>query len=96
MIGGNDHLDDSGGRACRLGAGCTAQCVCVDYEAWVSINVDANVVLSGFSIKGGTRPGAPIFGVIVNSSGRVTLARLTGDDGASGTRHVGLDAPPAG
>lgn len=74
VIGDTDHLDSLSGRACRLGSGCSAQCPCVDYEAWVSINVDSNVVLSGFTIKGGVRSGLPLFGVIVNSSGQVTLA----------------------
>lgn len=94
IIGGQDPLESSDGRACRLGAGCSAKCVCVGYESWVSINTDANAVLSGFTIQGGLRAGAPIFGIIVNSSGHVTLAhdRVTA---GTGIQAVTIQIPPS-
>ncbi len=74
VIGGGDHLDSLDGTACRNGAGCSASCVCVDYDGWVSINAAARAVFQGFTIRGGKRPGAPIFGLTINSSAQVTVA----------------------
>lgn len=92
VIDGGDFLESSDGHACRVGPGCSAQCVCVDYEAWVAINVDANAVLSGFTIKGGVRAGKPITSVLVNSSGHVTLARDVITGGA-GVQSVTVQIP---
>jgi hypothetical protein len=84
IIGGQDVLEDSDSHTCRVGDGCLSKkCACVDYDGWVSLNVTADVVMSGFVVEGGVRKDAPIFGVTVNSSGHVTLAhnKLTGGKG---------------
>lgn len=43
------------------------------YEMWLNVNGQARVVVQGFHITGGKRPGAPIKAVEINSAGRVEL-----------------------
>lgn len=42
-------------------------------SSWLSVNVKATAVIQGFHIQGGKKPGAPIFAVEINSSGKVEL-----------------------
>jgi hypothetical protein len=73
IIGDSDYLDSLDSTTCRNGPGCSAQCVCVDYDGWVSINSAAASVFQGFTIRGGKRNG-PLFGLTINSSAQVTVA----------------------
>lgn len=93
ILGNVPNVDDEGSAACRAGPGCSAQCPCIDWDGWVSINTDADVALRGFVIKGGSRPNAPLKPVTVNSSGTVVLADNVIVTGA-GLQNVAVNLAP--
>ncbi len=57
ILGGADDMKDLDGFA--------------GLSSWLSVNVNATVAIQGFHIQGGKKPGAPIFAVEINSSGKV-------------------------
>jgi hypothetical protein len=63
------------------------------YSSWLTPTVDCNAVVQGFSIKGGKRPGEPIFGVEIYSTGRVVLAYNTIVAG-TGYQTLGVNIRP--
>lgn len=92
IIGGTGILEDPDSQACRLGAGCGNGCVCIDWDGWLSVNAAANAVVQGFTISGGTRAGAPVRSVQINSSGHVELAHDVISGGA-GVQNVAVQIP---
>jgi hypothetical protein len=64
------------------------------YSSWLTPTVDANAVVQGFSIKGGKKPGAPIFAVDIYSSGHVVLAYNSISAG-SGYQTLGVNIRPS-
>jgi hypothetical protein len=59
VIGGSDVLQDVDGFK--------------GWSSWLNVNGKARAVVQGFHIQGGQKPGAPIFAVELNTSGKVEL-----------------------
>jgi hypothetical protein len=59
ILGGSDVQQDSDGFK--------------GWSSWLNVNGKARAVVQGFHIQGGKKPGAPIFAIELNTSGKVEL-----------------------